>query len=94
MFINLKNFKIQSFKAVATVVAELARRLSDDLILPFNCINYATDMKSMLDDLKINYGEILNEQNISLNPLQEVINNYENAARKFHQRLDKIDKTQ
>jgi hypothetical protein len=87
-------FNLKSFKAVTTVVAELARRLSDSLILPFNCNNYATDMKNMMADLKKTYGSELNSQGISLNDLEEVINNYEKASLKFHERLDKIDKTQ
>ena len=85
---------LKSFKAIASVVAELARRLSDSLILPFNCINYATDMKKMLDDLKIKYGTVLDQQKISLTDLEAVINNFGKAAASFHSRLEKIDKTQ
>ena len=48
----------------------------------------------MLADLKKTYGNELNAQGISLNGLEEVINNYEKASLKFHERLDKIDKTQ
>jgi hypothetical protein len=51
-------------------------------------------MKNMIADLKKTYGSQLNSQGISLNDLEEVINNYEKASLKFHERLDKIDKTQ
>ena len=51
-------------------------------------------VKSMVADLKKTYESQLNSQGISLNDLEEVINNYEKASLKFHERLDKIDKTQ
>ena len=93
-FFKKLNFCLQSFKAISTVVAELARRLSDSLILPFNCNEYADDMKIMLVDLKLKYGADLNNQNIKLDGLEESINNYAKASKQFHERLNKIDKSQ
>lgn len=89
----IQYYLFQSFKALTTVVAELARILSDSVILPFNCSNYAVDMRSMLAELKAKYEISLLQKNISLKGLEEAINFFSTAAKKFHSRLAKVDKT-
>jgi hypothetical protein len=51
-------------------------------------------MKTMLVDLRTKYGGDLNNQNIKLDGLEEAINNYAKASKQFHERLNKIDKSQ
>jgi hypothetical protein len=51
-------------------------------------------MVSMIVDLKEDYGEVLGKENISLKGLEGAINNFATAARQFHIRLSKVDKTQ
>lgn len=55
---------------------------------------YTDEMQIMVNDLTKQYGNDLSSKGISLNSLNAAILNYSMAATKFHQRLNKIDKTQ
>lgn len=79
---------------IATLVSELSRRLSDELILPFNCSSYSSQLQIELKLFKNAYKEKLDELNINLDKLELSISNFIAAARNFHTKLSALDKKQ
>lgn len=51
-------------------------------------------MKILLEELKIDYGNDLKQQNISLDGLVAAINNYTIAANNFQEKLNSINRNQ
>ena len=74
-------------------MGEIARVLSDSLILPFNTTAYSTEMYTLLKEFKSEYGTKMDEQKIDLKPLEEAINNFTRVSNNFEERLKNIDKT-
>ena len=74
-------------------MAELARQLSDSLVLPFNCTKYSDEIHDMFAELNDDYGDLLSKVNVSLTPLMRSMINFHKATLDFHNRLSSIDKT-
>jgi hypothetical protein len=79
---------------MATISSELIRRLSDSLILPFNCNNYARELEKALDQFEKTHSAYLNKMNISFDYFKASVHNFTLASSYFMKRLSKLDKTQ
>lgn len=75
------------------VVGELTRRLADSLILPFNCVTYANEIRREFEDFSRENNLFLNELNISLETFEFAIKNFSLATVKFHSKLNDLDNT-
>ena len=74
------------------VIGELVRRLSDSLILPFNCISYSNEIQREFDNFVKENKLFLNELNISLDMFELAVKNFSSSTFKFHQKLNQLDK--
>lgn len=79
---------------ITIITAEIARTLSDSLIIPFRATNYGLELDDLFADLVEEYGNDLKEQGIGLDDLSKIILKYKNESEKFHQRLNSINRTQ
>ena len=75
------------------VASELARRMADSLILPFNINTYASELKKEMEYFLEDNESLLNELNINLDYLIKSINDFALEADSFHKRLSQADKT-
>ena len=73
------------------MVSELARRLSDEQILPFNCNAYAKQLTIELKTFRDKYQKDLEKLNLDLTPLTRAIDLFDKASRQFHIDLKEID---
>ena len=78
---------------MSIITAELARRIADSLILPFNLNTYAQALKEEYDSFELNYKSDLDKLNINLESLSYAVKNFTLVAANFHKRLDLADKT-
>ena len=88
----LKNYIIKSFGIVTQVFAEMARVLSDSLIIPFNVTAYVHEMNVLIRDFKEEYGEALEKEKIYLNDLESAIEDFTNSAKIFQAKVKSLDK--
>ncbi|XP_071956674.1 putative N-acetylated-alpha-linked acidic dipeptidase [Antedon mediterranea] len=76
------------------IMGELMRALSDSLIIPMSCVDYATDVEMYFNNLKSGeIGKRILEENVSLDEFESAVNNFTSAAAGFEERLSKVDKT-
>ena len=66
------------------VVGELARRLSDSLVLPFNYVTYANEIQKEFNQFALAYLNELTAINISLSQFSSAVGNFSAAAKEFH----------
>ena len=74
------------------ISGELVRRLADSLILPFNCSRYASVLNDEYQIFKKQYQNDFKILNIELNHIEKVLGDFAQESRKFHERLNSIDK--
>jgi len=72
--------------------AELMRRITDNIILPFNCKSYANELINEVEIFQSAFEEDFKEINISLNDFRASIYNFSVNANDFHRRLEIVDK--
>lgn len=77
---------------ITVILAELLRRLSENLILPFNAMTYSQVLENEFDRFKIEYVTELADLGVDLNQMKLAIGNFTKSANEFHQRLDVIDR--
>lgn len=90
----VKNFIDPSFKYHATVtkiLGELLRDLSDSLFLPFNLFDYAQVLQDFYLNLHSKFKTDLEEHGIDLHHLERAIQNFSDAAMKFHSGQESVD---
>ena len=76
------------------IAAEMIRRLSDSLVLPFNLVTYAYEVEKEYNSFEKTHLDLLkNELNITLEYFKEAVQNLILAAKEFHKRLNETDKT-
>ncbi|CAF0930021.1 unnamed protein product [Brachionus calyciflorus] len=85
--------KFETFRMVGVIVAELLRRLSEHLILPFNVERFSKELKSEYTSFEREYKQDLLELNIKLDQLEYSIQNLTKVSADFTKRLKSIDKT-
>lgn len=78
---------------MTVVVGELARRLTDSLILPFNSETYSFEIQKEFNKFEKENIFELNCLNITLDQFRASVTNFTYETKKFHAKLNKIDKT-
>lgn len=84
---------LKAFRLMTAVVGELARRLSESPLLPFNCVSYARELENELGKFEKKYASDFAEYAIDFSPLRWSIKNFTRVANDFHKRLDSLDKS-
>ena len=84
----------KAMKLLATISTELIRRLSDSLILPFNCNNYAKELNEAYNQFESDNLEYLNKMNVTIVHFKNSIENFTSIASEFMIRLKNLDKRQ
>ncbi|XP_075049255.1 putative N-acetylated-alpha-linked acidic dipeptidase [Mixophyes fleayi] len=85
----------QGFKyhqAVARLWGEMALRLADDVLLNFDCVQYAETLRRIVKDLQSTYGPKLQEHNMSLDPIKEAVEGFHQAAKALQERAEKVNR--
>jgi hypothetical protein len=82
---------LKSFRLITIVVGELTRRLTEALILPFNCVTYAESLYNEFSDFEKIYKADFDSYQLDLNHLKWAISNFTRNAQDFHKRLNEID---
>ncbi|XP_037082814.1 N-acetylated-alpha-linked acidic dipeptidase 2-like isoform X2 [Pollicipes pollicipes] len=70
--------------AVAKMWGEMARRLADDPVIPFNVVNYATYLQKSFETVHTTFGALLEENGASLRYVKAAIDDFAEAASHFH----------
>jgi hypothetical protein len=74
-------------------MSESVRRLSEALILPFNCSRYARQMQREYFIFEQDYKTVLEDLGIKTNALKASLASFAQVAQSFHQNLTQIDRT-
>ncbi|XP_063803909.1 putative N-acetylated-alpha-linked acidic dipeptidase isoform X2 [Pseudophryne corroboree] len=85
----------QGFKyhqAVARLWGEMALRLADDVVLNFDCVQYAETLKRIVMEAQRTYGPMLQEHRMSLDPVREAVEEFHQAAKSLQGRAEKINR--
>lgn len=75
-------------------MAETARVISSSLILPFDTTQYSDQLVKEFVKFKHEFKPKLEKVNISLDLIEESINNFKKSSELFSNRLSTIDKSQ
>ncbi|XP_070565293.1 N-acetylated-alpha-linked acidic dipeptidase 2-like [Ptychodera flava] len=78
---------------VGRVQGELLRSFADSLVLPMDCRDYAKRIYGLFQSFKTDYGEKLGAKNISLDILENAIQNMTSSAEYFHTTIDGLKDT-
>ncbi|XP_013407202.1 N-acetylated-alpha-linked acidic dipeptidase 2-like [Lingula anatina] len=80
-------------KAVAQVLAELARNLADSLLLPMNPADYASAIETFANASFSSFGGIFAKKDgISFDGLYSAVKNFSSAANEFSKKIENVDK--
>ncbi|XP_077118676.1 putative N-acetylated-alpha-linked acidic dipeptidase isoform X2 [Ranitomeya variabilis] len=85
-----KGFKYH--QAVSRLWGELALRLADDVILHFDCVQYAETLQRIVNEVQRSYGSKLLEHNITLNSVEEAVGEFLQAAKAMQSRAEIVDR--
>jgi hypothetical protein len=77
---------------IGIISSELLRRMADRLILPFNCVHYASELIKEYRDFEETYKNDLDKLNIRLDYFKAAVFNFSMNANEFQKRLSAIDK--
>lgn len=80
-----------SHQAVARTAGNILIRLADSLLVPFNCSDYTEVLKAYLDNSVKLYKTELQARNISMEPLEQAVANFEAAANHLEQVIRSSD---
>ncbi|XP_076097524.1 N-acetylated-alpha-linked acidic dipeptidase 2-like isoform X2 [Mytilus galloprovincialis] len=79
-------------QATARVWAEMARALSDTMVIPFDVVNFANELLSLVNTLDEDYGTMLRNQSIIFDDFKKVTDNLKAEAMAFKSRLRNVNK--
>uniref|UniRef100_A0A8C5QH91 glutamate carboxypeptidase II n=1 Tax=Leptobrachium leishanense TaxID=445787 RepID=A0A8C5QH91_9ANUR len=79
-------------QAVARLWGEMALRLSDDVILSLDCVQYAVTMLRIISDVEEAYGPLLHSKSITPDSVKEAAKEFEAAAQALHRRAENVNK--
>ncbi|XP_077990909.1 N-acetylated-alpha-linked acidic dipeptidase 2-like [Glandiceps talaboti] len=77
--------------AMSRVMAEITRDLSDSLIIPFNCNDYAVKLNESVDNLKSSYGDAMQSRGITFETIDSAVVNFTASAGALHNEIDTMD---
>ena len=72
--------------------AEVLHELSTALVLPFNVVTYANELKKEYAKFTNKFEATLGELNISLSYLKVALDKFSQVANEFKSRLDSVDR--
>jgi N-acetylated-alpha-linked acidic dipeptidase len=82
-----------SFKLITQILSEITRKLSDELIIPFDLLSYSNEMISMYNKFNNEYGFILKNKNINeFENIKNVILNFTQVSNNFISKLNSINR--
>ncbi|XP_058162164.1 aminopeptidase NAALADL1 [Dasypus novemcinctus] len=81
-----------SHQAVARTAGSVLLRLSDSLFLPLNVSDYSETLRGFLQAAQRDLGTLLQQHNISLEPLVTAVQKFEQAAAALEQRISALQK--
>lgn len=79
--ISDKGFKVHT--ALGQIWTEIAREVTDSLILPFNLSDYALVLEYFGETLLNNFGKVLTDKGLQTDLLQTAITNFTSAVKDF-----------
>ncbi|CAH2328422.1 Hypothetical predicted protein [Pelobates cultripes] len=79
-------------QAVARLWGEMALRLSDDVIVTLDCVQYATTMQRIVSDVEKTYGPLLQKKGITFDTVKEAANKFEAATHALQNRAENANK--
>ncbi|XP_063296558.1 N-acetylated-alpha-linked acidic dipeptidase 2-like [Pelobates fuscus] len=79
-------------QAVARLWGEMALRLSDDVIVTLDCVQYATTMQRIVRDVEKTYGPLLQEKGITFDTVKKAANEFKAATRALQKRAENANK--
>ncbi|KAG8560818.1 hypothetical protein GDO81_015143 [Engystomops pustulosus] len=79
-------------QAVARIWGEMALRLADDVILNFDCVQYAETLQRIVNEVQSSYGPKLLQNNITLNSVKEAVGEFLEAAKNLQSRVEKVNR--
>lgn len=77
--------------AVAQVLCEIVRDVSDSVFLPYNLIDYAVTLKDSYNHFVAKHGKLFAQSNVGLDNLKQVIIEFTKAAIRFHHQQDSVN---
>lgn len=77
--------------AVAQILSEILRDLSDSIFLPFNLLDYAVTLKDSYSHFVAHYGKTFSQSNVELESLKYIVQDFSRTAIKFHHRQDMVN---
>lgn len=92
----MKDHMDRDFKRSLTIGllwAELARSLSDKLILPLNAVTYADMVVVFVGDLEKGYGHLMTANGVTLDGIKKATENFQVGAKEFMDRLSTANKS-
>ncbi|XP_029454760.1 putative N-acetylated-alpha-linked acidic dipeptidase [Rhinatrema bivittatum] len=78
-------------QAVARLWGEMALTLADNVILMFDCQNYAVMLEKILASIKTSYGTLLQKNGINLDDVTKATEEFKKAASILHKRIEILD---
>ncbi|XP_063430342.1 putative N-acetylated-alpha-linked acidic dipeptidase [Mytilus trossulus] len=78
-------------KVVAQVMAEVTRRLSEELLVPFVVTDFSLKLQQLVTLLEQEYGQLLSTNNISIPELHNVANSFTKSTTSFQEHVNKLD---
>ncbi|XP_052768673.1 N-acetylated-alpha-linked acidic dipeptidase 2-like [Mya arenaria] len=79
--------------AVGQVWIEMARQLSDEVILPFNVTDLTNVIEDQTDSLLDRFGQLLSDNQVDIDLLRGAVKNLTNTVERFENKLEEVDKT-
>lgn len=73
-------------------MAELLRRLSEHLVLPFNAVTYSQVLENEFNAFENENIAELTDIGINIDHMKWAVSNFSKSAKEFHKRLDNIDR--
>ncbi|XP_058383672.1 aminopeptidase NAALADL1 [Diceros bicornis minor] len=81
-----------SHQAVARMVGNVLLRLSDSLFLPLNITDYSETLHSFLQAAQEDFGDLLQQNGISLEPLVTAVDKFQGAAADLDEQISELQK--
>lgn len=79
-------------QAIGRLWGELALHLADDVILNFDCLQYAETLKSIVSELQTTYGRTFREHNLSLDAVKDAVEGFLKAAKALQEKAEKANR--
>ncbi|CAG2195783.1 NAALAD [Mytilus edulis] len=85
------SYSTKYHRVVAQVMAEVTRRLSEELLVPFVVTDFSLKLQQLVTLLENEYGQLLSTNNISMPELHNAANSFTKSTTSFQKFVDKLD---